>query len=334
VRVCGSCRVGTSEAAPLLHRHGDTVQFGRVLAGAFERSVPCRSTVEAAGTAPRHSAACATATTQPPVAAAAQQSRAFICEAARETLGSAGGAEGVCVCGLASFRSIVVRLGLIKGVESLDGHAETAAFGKASIRVREQRLGLGFDTCGPCRSTVEAAGTAPRHCATATTQAATSYTPELLTPVACAGGGERWRGRGERGRATGQSATRGSLWPDRTQSSACARACTRQQRTCVGMFHIRNHQRGQLSQSVTAKAHSERWLIVRDADEKIKSALALKTCHDGREQMLPPALAGEHNSLSVTVQRIDYSGRRQVTENDQSFRRLPHFRRLPRGILR
>jgi hypothetical protein len=171
-RVCDICRVGTS----LLHRRGDTAQPVRVLAGASDTCVPCRSTVEAATTALRH---CATATSQPPVAAAAQQSWAFICEAARETLGSAGGAdsEGVCVCGLASLRSIVVRLGLIKGVESLEGRAETAAFGKGSIRVREQRIGLGFDTCGPCRSTVEAAGTAPRHCATATTQAATSYTP-------------------------------------------------------------------------------------------------------------------------------------------------------------
>ena len=100
------------------------------------------------------------------VAAADAPAIMGVCEAARETLGSAGGAEGVCVCGLASLRSIVVRLGLLKGVESLDGRAETAVFGKASIRVREQRLGLGFGRSVPCRSTVEAAGTALWHCAT------------------------------------------------------------------------------------------------------------------------------------------------------------------------
>ena len=51
--VGGSCRVGTSELPPLFHRHGDTAQLVRVLAGAFDRRVRCRSTVEAAGTAPR-----------------------------------------------------------------------------------------------------------------------------------------------------------------------------------------------------------------------------------------------------------------------------------------
>ena len=64
------CRVGTSR----LQRRGDTAQPGRVLAGASDRRVPCRSTVEAAGTAPRHWVA---ATAQPPVAAVAQQSWAF-----------------------------------------------------------------------------------------------------------------------------------------------------------------------------------------------------------------------------------------------------------------
>ena len=72
--VGGSCRVGTSALGSLLQRHGDTAQLVRVLAGAFDRRVPCRSTVEAAATAPRHWAA---ATPQPPVAAVAQQSWAF-----------------------------------------------------------------------------------------------------------------------------------------------------------------------------------------------------------------------------------------------------------------
>jgi hypothetical protein len=177
VRVCESCRVGTSELRPLLQRHGDTAQVGRVLAGALDRRVPCRPQSRRQslhyGIA-RQCGHCETVWTQP----------LWHCATVTIVPPSERWAQGTLPVQPAMPTSSPETQPPVE--RNLAGFASSDSVWTLTLSVPGAREAHA-DAHARLETTVEAAATALRHCATATTQAATSYTPELLTPVACAG---------------------------------------------------------------------------------------------------------------------------------------------------